>query len=533
MKHHCSRIPYESTGYFSKIVTDYLAQTDSVRPFFARTPDFQGIKDAIISRKSFNTPRAELVKALEAQYAGIESSLLVQEQIQSLKSEKTFTVVTAHQPNIFTGPLYFIYKILHAIELADTLKKEMPDLHFVPVYYMGSEDADLDELGHINIDGHPLSWKTNQTGAVGRMKVDKELIKLMSTIEGQTGVLPFGKELSELFRSAYTEGRSIQDATLHLVNQLFGRFGLVVLIPDQPQLKQCLASVIKKELLEGFSHKIVSKIITELEKNYKVQAGGREINLFYLIDNQRERIEKNEEHFTVPALGLQFTQDQILEELAQHPERFSPNVILRGAFQETILPNIAFIGGGGELAYWLELKDVFAAIEVPYPVLLLRNSFLILTEEQEKKIHQLGLDLVRIFQKTDRLFNDMVKTRTDKQIVLTEEVQKLQALYLQIETMAAEIDQTLSPHVQALQTNALKRIHELEKKMLRAEKRKFETEQRQLTQIKDQLFPKDSLQERVDNISGWYARYGTDWIDMLKQQSLSMTSAFTVLTIDR
>jgi len=318
-----------------------------------------------------------------------------------------------------------------------------------------------------------------------------------------------------------------------LVNELFGRFGLVVLIPDQAKLKQCFASVIEKELLEGFSHTIVSKTISELEKNYKVQAGGRAINLFYLIDNQRERIEKEGDLFVVPALGLQFTHDQILEELRTHPERFSPNVILRGAFQETILPNIAFIGGGGELAYWLELKDVFAAIHVPYPVLILRNSFLLITEEQEKRMQQLGLSTNNIFQKADQLFTAMVKSRTSKQISLSREQEVLQQWYDQIAQLAAGIDETLLPHVQSLQTKSLKRIEELEKKMLRAEKRKFQTEEQQLKKWKAQLFPNDSLQERVDNISGWYARYGSSWIDMLKESSLSLEAQFTLLAIDK
>lgn len=533
MKHHCSRLPYESTGYFSKIVTDYLAQADTVRPFFVHTPDLKGIKEAMAARQSFETPRTELVEALKEQYAQIATTSLVQQQIESLLSQNTFTVVTAHQPNIFTGPLYFIYKILHAIQLADVLKTEMPDFHFVPVYYMGSEDADLDELGQINIDGHPLRWTTNQTGAVGRMKTDKKLLELLAAIEGQTGVHPHGKELTDIFRKSYVEGRPIQEATLHLVNELFGRFGLVVLIPDQAKLKQCFASVIEKELLEGFSHTIVSKTISELEKNYKVQAGGRAINLFYLIDNQRERIEKEGDLWVVSALGLQFTEVQILEELKAHPERFSPNVILRGAFQETILPNIAFIGGGGELAYWLELKDVFATIHVPYPVLLLRNSFLLLTDDQEKRMQQLDLNTITMFQKADQLFTLMVQSRTTKQITLGQELEVLKEWYRKVEQLVVGIDETLSPHVQSLQTKALKRIEELEKKMLRAEKRKFETEEQQLKKFKQQLFPKDSLQERVDNVSGWYARYGKDWIDMIKQSSLSLESQFTLLVINK
>lgn len=531
MKHHCSRLSYESTGYFSSIVTDYLAGASALRPFYAHQPDLEGIKNAIASRQDFFTPRHILVESLEEQYRSISMEEQVSSNIAALANENTFTIVTAHQPNIFTGPLYFIYKILHAIQLATSLSEQMPAYRFVPVYYMGSEDADLDELGQINIDGHPLQWATSQTGAVGRMKVDKELIKLLDAIEGQTGVLPYGKELSDLFRQSYVPGRAIQEATLHLVNGLFGRFGLVVLIPDQQKLKAAFASVIEKELLEGFSHQIVQHATAALGKAYKVQAAGREINLFYLINDRRERIEKEDDHFIVNALGLRFNQTEILEELKNYPERFSPNVILRGAFQETILPNIAFIGGGGELAYWLELKDVFAAIAVPYPVLLLRNSFLLMTAEQEQRMLQLELNHPSLFQKTEVILNQLVKKRTSRQLNLTKEIAQLSVLYEQMKQQAGTIDETLKPHVEALSVKALKRLNELEKKMLRAEKRKFEAEERQIQGLKKHLFPADSLQERVDNISGWYARYGNSWIDMLLKNSLPIESQFSIITI--
>jgi bacillithiol biosynthesis cysteine-adding enzyme BshC len=533
MKHHCTRLSYESTGYFSSIVADYLAEAAILRPFYTHLPDLEGIRASIQSRELFATPRNILVEALQQQYKVVDAEKAVIANIEALGDAKTFTVVTAHQPNIFTGPLYFVYKILHAIQLAKYLSEQLPAYRFVPVYYMGSEDADLDELGQISVDGNKLNWSTSQTGAVGRMTVDKELIKLLNAIEGQTGVLPFGKELSELFRQAYTIGRTIQEATLHLVNALFGRFGLVVLIPDQQILKAQFSSVIQKELIEGFSHQIVSNTISDLEKNYKVQAGGRAINLFYLINDRRERIEKEGDDFVVNALNLRFTQTQILDELKTYPERFSPNVILRGAFQETILPNIAFIGGGGELAYWLELKEVFNAINVPYPVLLLRNSFMIMTSEQEKRMQKLELNHQLLFMKAGLLLEQLVKRRTSQQLSLTEATTQLSNLYDQIKQQAGAVDETLKAHVEALQVKASKRLIELEKKMLRAEKRKYEAEGRQIQLLKAQLFPNDSLQERVDNISGWYGRYGTAWIDMLLQNSLTLESAFVILTMQQ
>ncbi|MEY2902437.1 MAG: hypothetical protein RLY89_1543, partial [Bacteroidota bacterium] len=246
-------LSYDSTGYFSKIVSDYLSGADTLRPFYQHLPNIDGIKDAIVARKQFATPRTVLVNQLNKQYQGLALSAKTQNNIASLLAENTFTITTAHQPNIFTGPLYFIYKILHTVKLAEYLSAEMPENNFVPVYYMGSEDADLDEIGSLNVGGSALKWNTKQTGAVGRMLVDKAFLQLIHAIEGQIGVLEYGLELIALFKQCYQEGRQIQMATLDLVNQLFADFGVVVLIPDNPNLKSAYQSVIEKELLEGFS----------------------------------------------------------------------------------------------------------------------------------------------------------------------------------------------------------------------------------------------------------------------------------------
>jgi len=522
-------LSYESTGYFSKIVNDYLQQHPQLRPFYNYEVSINGIEQSIKARKAFKTNRILLVDTLKEQYKGIELSEKQKDNLDALLNENTFTITTAHQPNIFTGPLYFIYKILHAIRLADELNDELKNYHFVPVYYMGSEDADLDELGFINLNGTKLIWQTRQTGAVGRMKVDKAFIALIHSLEGQIGIHPHGKELSELFKQCYTENKTIQQATLELVNQLFVEFGLLILIPDNISLKKSFESVVAKELTEQFSHKAVEETTSELSKYYKVQAGGRELNLFYLIDDKRERIEVSGNNFQVANLKLSFTKEEILNELRNHPERFSANVILRGIFQETVLPNIAFIGGGGELAYWLELKKVFESVQVPYPVLILRNSFLLINAAQKESTRKLGFTIPELFQSETVLLNALVNMRTTRQINLTEEIAEANSLYQSIQNIVTAIDITLAEHAKALQAKALKRLTELEKKMLRAEKKKFETEQRQIQKLKQALFPNNSLQERQENFSAYYAQFGKDWLQLIYNNSKGLEQKFGVI----
>jgi len=277
----------------------------------------------------------------------------------------------------------------------------------------------------------------------------------------------------------------------------------------------------------------VSSSIQQLAQFFKVQAAGREINLFYLLNDRRERIENEGNDFTVPALQLRFTREQIEQEVLNHPERFSPNVILRGVLQESLLPNIAFIGGGGELAYWLELLPVFRKANRFFPVLLLRNSFLLLTEQQAGKWQQTGFSLEELFLSTNDLVTRLATREATASLDLQKEKENLVVVYKKIEESAAAIDTTLSAHVEALQKAAIEKIVALEKKMLRAEKRKHTESAYRIQLIKDQLFPGGSLQERVDNMALWYARWGNSWMQTVLDHSSAITNGFTVLTLKK
>lgn len=531
MESSCTFISFESTGYFSKIVTDYIRQAEGLRSFYQHPVSLDGIKAAIEARKKFPTNRTLLVEELHKQYDTIDLSAKQEANLKNLLHENTFTVTTAHQPNIFTGPLYFIYKIMHAVKLADELKAALPLYHFVPVYYMGSEDADLDELGYLYLNQTKLSWHTKQTGAVGRMKVDRTFIQLIEQIYGQVGVHPNGKELTNLFRKAYAEGKMIQQATLELVNALFAEYGLLIVVPDNEALKRAFNPVVEKELTEQFSHKAVEQTIHELGKNYKVQTAGRDLNLFYLIDDKRERIEFQYEKYFVQGLGQEWSREEILAELNEHPERFSGNVILRGVFQETILPNIAFIGGGGELAYWLELKGVFEAAGVPYPMLIVRNSFLYIETKQWKQWNELNFSHQDLFRSVTELLNEYVKEHTENQIHLTEELAQANALYEHLKQLANKIDATLEQHTEALQVKTLQKLQQLEKKLLRAEKRKFSVQQQHVARLKNELFPHESLQERIENFSSYYARFGSTWLQDVYQHSKGLDQQFGIIRL--
>lgn len=523
-----TNLSFEQTGYFSKIIIDYLNQSPAIKPFYTHPVTPEGMGAAIQARQSAQPNRNLLVKELQEQYKGIETSALVQQNIQQLLQPNTFTITTAHQPAIFMGHLYFIYKIVHVIKLADRLKKEYPTNHFVPVFWMGSEDADLDELGHVYLSGEKLVWDTKQTGAVGRMNT-KGLDKLLHRIEGELSVQPFGKELMQLLRDCYLQSPDVQTATFKLINALFAEYGLIVIMPDNANLKKAMEPVFREDLLQQTPATVVEKTIEQLSQQYKAQAHPRPINLFYLKDNIRELIELKGEKYEVRNAGISFTKDEILAELSSHPERFSPNVILRGLYQETVLPNIAFIGGGGETAYWLELKDLFNHYKVPFPMLVVRNSFLIIEKKWQEKLEKLALQPKDLFQPEQEVLTMLVSRQKNGELKLKNELEAAIRVYDLLKDKAANIDRSLLQHVEALQARTIKPLQELEKKMLRAEKKKYETEQRQIQTVRSALFPKNGLQERVDNFMPWYALWGKEFIHIVYEHSLTLEQEFTIL----
>jgi len=546
MKFNATQISYRSTGLFSALINDYIETKGTAQSFVNYAASKEGYKKAIEQRASFPTNRKVLVEVLQNQYTQLEKELsdsnalnnkeafkLVNDNMNLLLKESTFTVTTAHQPNIFTGPLYFFYKILHTIQLAAELKKQFPQHNFVPVYYMGSEDADLQEVGSYTLAGEAYQWNTKQKGAIGRMKVDDELIKLLQNLEGYWSVKPLGKEAIDILKQAYQKGKTIAEATLYLVHAFFGKYGLVVIQPDDAKLKSLFIEVMEKELRTGFSQKAIQATKDKLANTYHVQSDGRDLNLFYLKDNTRARIEKQGASYIVVDANISFTEEEIVKELHVHPDRFSPNVILRGVYQETILPGIAFIGGGGELAYWMELKNVFNEVKVHYPILQLRNSFMFMNEKQTAHWNSLGFSLEDLFKPLLELELDYVKNQTKENLALTNHIASLNDLYASIQQDVIKIDTSLGDHAKNLSIQAQKKLALLEKKMIRAEKRKQQTSIDRIQSIKGSLFPKNSVQEREENFSEWVGAYGWDWVEAILENSTTLKPSFTIITISK
>ncbi len=525
-----SYLPYKDTGYFSPLVTDYLAGDEKLRCYYQDNADEAGLKAAIDSRSQFPVDRQLLADTLEQQYQSLNKSEATIKNLQLLREENTFTICTAHQPNLLTGYLYFVYKIIHAIKLAEDLNGKNPDKNFVPVYYMGSEDADLDELGTFRFNGKKFIWDGDgQKGAVGRMntKTLKPLLNDVFKLVGPPG--NNAEALKEMLTEAYLKHKNISDATQYLVNELFGKYGLIVLNPDVPAFKRAFIPVMKEDLVAHTPHQIVTEQIAKLEEHYKSQAHPREINLFYLDDQIRERIEQHGDRYKVVNTELEWSHDELLALLETNPEKFSPNVILRGLFQETILPNIAFIGGGAEVAYWLQLKSLFDNYKVFYPAILLRQSVLWIPETMATLRQTLNLTTADIFLKQEDIFKQYINANAQSSLHTDAEDGEIEKIFASLEQKVLTVDKTLKEAVGASLTKMRKQFKVLEQKMYRAEKRKETVHLERISKLKVSVFPNNSLQERFDNFMPWFLQFGFEYFDLLKDNMEPLKNEFLII----
>ncbi|MGD1890842.1 MAG: bacillithiol biosynthesis cysteine-adding enzyme BshC [Cyclobacteriaceae bacterium] len=483
------KLPLTETNQFDPIFLDYLAGEPKLKPFYHRSPHLESLAEQIAEKQLSTEQRATLVEVLQQQYQSLETTSAVAENIRALAGDKTFTVTTGHQLNIFTGPLYFIYKIVTVINACRRLQEEYPHYHFVPVYWMASEDHDFEEISYFNLFGQTYTWETQQQGAVGRFHPN-----------GLGKVLDALPESTAIFEKAYRQQETLADAVRYYVNELFGEQGLVVLDADNTRLKSSFVSVMKDDLLNHTAKQKVEETSAKLEGlEYKTQVFPREINLFYLWEESRERIVREGDTFQVLNTDYSFTEEELLRELKEYPERFSPNVILRPLYQEVILPNLAYVGGPSELSYWLQLKPVFEYYKTTFPLLMPRNFALIINKTNAKKLRKVDIPAADLFLDTQSLVKKFVEDNADTSISLKEEKAALAQLFEKIKEKARVVDGSLEGFIGSEANNSFKSLSNIEKRLKKAEEQNQETAVKQLEGLKEKLFPNGSLQERAEN----------------------------------
>lgn len=493
---------------------DYYLQSEKFGDFLVYDFKYDEFKKVIAQRTKFPVNRDVLYKVASEQYTGKTISTKTKAHLEALKSDNTFTVTTAHQPSLLSGPLYYVFKILSAINLSEKLKKEFPANNFVPVFVIGGEDHDFDEINHLHLYGKKISWEMDASGSVGKLPNAgiKEVIEKVENILGEKSQI---KEFLNDIKVSVDTSKEYGEFSFNFTHDLFDRLGLVILRMDRKAFKQLFIPSIKREILESPSKGLIE---AEQEKlvglGYKAQTHIRDINFFYRGNGFRNRIEKEGSEFKVVDTELSFSEEEMIKEIENSPEKFSPNVNIRPLFQSQILPDLAYIGGGGELAYWMERKEQFKLFEMHFPMLIRRRSAMIVNNAVLDQSQKLGLSLGDLFQQEDNLVKLFLSKSDNVDYKLDNFKEKITTIFKELESYVAQVDGSLSKTTLAEGAKTSKSIDYLESKLKKSIKQKEEINLKRINKLKAKLFP-SGLQERHDNILEYLSTYGMSLLDKI------------------
>lgn len=524
-----NKISFNDIDSIPQLVKDFLNQ--KIEGFEENTFSLEHFRNQIhlkkdsFTREHRNVLSGELMRQMEH----LSLSSRQRENLDNLKLPDTFTITTGHQLNLFSGPVFFIYKILQTIKTCTWLKENFPDFNFVPVYWMASEDHDFAEINHFKTENNYYEINEKYGGAVGRIKISDTFF--ISEFEKEFKDSVFGTELILMLKEAYKTGNTLTQAIKTLVNRLFSEFGLLMIDGDSGALKTQVRDIFKEELLHFSLYSNSKEKVDYLTEKYgKVQVNPREINLFYLSET-RDRIDFDGKVYRIVDTDIQFTREEILAELENCPEKFSPNALMRPVYQEKVLPNLAYIGGNAEIMYWLELKDYFSAVSIPFPVLIPRNSMLFLKEKTLGKIERLNLKIEEFFGNFTDITRQKILEDSNVLKLLEEKEMLLEKGFSELKAVAETTEKSFGNMVKAEEVRQLKSFRRMKKRLLHAEKIK----QKELLERLENLFldvhPSKTWQERVCNFSVFFSDYGYAWLENCLEEMVVQESKLIIVAI--
>ncbi len=474
-------ISFKETGYFSKKFLDFI-DNESLSYY----PNENNILDVIKNFNFSKVNRELLSKELEFQYKSIDTSSVVNDNIKSIMSDNTFTVTTGHQLNIFTGPLYVIYKIISVIKLSRMLSQKYPKYKFVPVYWMASEDHDFEEIKSFHSNGKTYSWDIESKGPVGNLNT-----------ESLKNILDEDISIPDFFRDAYSSSSSLSEAVRKYMNHLFGEFGLITIDPNSKNLKKTISDIIVDDVVNN----TIEKVEKSSENTSEVYV--RKINFFFQESDFRQRIDKTDK-FNILSTNLSFTKKEIKDKIVSSPELFSPNVITRCLYQQRILPNVCYLGGPSEIVYWESFKKFFEHYNITYPVLVPRDFVLLLTTKIQKLINKLNLLSSDLFFDKNKIENKVLGVEKDEAKNFKREVNDINKILNNISEKFEKEDPTMKPHVLATAKKMEKKLLQIERRFINKQKKNNDKLINQISDLYSFIKPDNSIQERKENFMSFY-----------------------------
>lgn len=520
----------DETG-FSRLFVDYINNYSRVSDFFSG--DFRNEshwKERIQGRAQQAKNRSLFVQTLLNQNRDFHCGVKTLANIDLLLNENTFAVVTGQQVGLFSGPLYSLYKTLTAIKLAEKLSDQFPDYNFVPVFWLESEDHDIEEVSSIsllNASNELVQFKYQDDkieqgkniGAVDDIEFSESLTLLFHELHASMVQTEFSPHVFKLFETAYQKGMTFSRAFVHLFNVLLEDSGLIFFNPHNLETKKMLAPLFEQELINiSQTCQLVIAQSELIEQQYHAQVKPRSINLFLFYQGGRYAIEPHPSGFSLKGTRKIFTSDELMSLLHNEPHLFSPNVVLRPLCQDYLFPTIAYVAGPSEISYFAQFKPLYAHFGIPEPIIYPRASATIIEDRIQKVIDKYNLKPEDFFSDIDflkkRVSNSISDFKADE--LFSNTYGTVSESLTSLKDGLESIDPTLLPAMENTLSKMQHALNGLKEKTIAAQNRKYEISLRQLDKVSLSIFPHTSMQEREMNIFYYLNKYGLEFIRWLR-----------------
>lgn len=498
--------------FYSPLINDYINGELKKKNIISWEYSEEQLINNTKNRRFSKEDRSVLVSAIQSQYQDLDLTESELNSIDLLGKNTTFTITTGHQLSLIGGPQFFYTKILDVINLAKKLSIKH-EVNFVPVFWMATEDHDYEEISSVNLFGKKINCPGENKGPVGRISSSyfNDFLKEVNSVLGDGEIYA---QIKSLINSSFNTSKTLAQATRIFVRGLFADKGLVIVDGDDTQLKNRARNIFESELCNKVAFHSVSAQIEKLQ-GYKIQVNPREINLFYMEDSIRQRILKNDFGYSTVDNNYNWTNSEMKELISASPDKISPNVLIRPLYQEVVLPNVAYMGGAGEIAYWLELEGMFKAFNVDFPIPIVRTSYFSASNKSICWLKELGVEFSDLFGNNDLLRNNVALKISDVEINFQEEENGLNELYAKLLEKALKIDSNLEKVILGEKKRAISALNNVEKRFVNAEKKKHEQTLNKLDNSIQKLFPNGSPMERVDSFIPLLANPNFEFIPVM------------------
>ncbi|MBM4159107.1 MAG: bacillithiol biosynthesis cysteine-adding enzyme BshC [Ignavibacteria bacterium] len=530
------KISFNLLPDINEIFLDYLCDFSKVKSFFSfdyrSEYDFKKIIDiksrTYAGNKIFR--RNDLADILKTQNKFFNSSETTFYNIEKLKNNNTFAVVTGQQVGLLTGNYYTILKPISTIKLCERLKTRFPDFEFVPVFWMETEDHDYIEINNISVfdaknELKKIEYftkgetKERYLTPTGRILIDEHFEDFKKNLRNNILQTEYTEELFEIIEKSYRIGISLGTAFARFFNYIFENNGIIFIDPNDNEIKKLLRPVFEKELnTYPETCEIIIRATAKIEeKLYEPQIKPKPINLFYICDDERFLIEPGtKDAFSLKNTRKKIGKEEMYDLLYKSPENFSPNVVLRPICQDYLLPTAVYIAGPSEIAYFAQLKQVYDFYEIKQPVLYPRVSATILENRVCNFINKYNINYDDLFDE-QKIINSVLKVIGENKVeeIFSKFNDNYNSLCYQCEKELSRIDVNLIGSFKNKSQKYLENLEILKHKFEKVQEKKNAETVNKVKLINENIYPQKKLQERIINISYYLNKYGPEFIENL------------------